>query len=102
MNLLLTKPIEDLVLKQAIEDAGYTMTEKEEEKMSEKVMVVEGMMCKNCAAHVKKALEGVDGVNEATIDLDAKKAQIKLSKDVAEADLFKAVEEAGYKPVSIE
>ncbi len=102
VNLLLTKPIEDLVLKQAIEDAGYTMTEKEEEKMSEKVMVVEGMMCKNCAAHVKKALEGVDGVNEATIDLDAKKAQIKLSKDVAEADLFKAVEEAGYKPVSIE
>ncbi len=102
VKLILTEPIEDTVLKQAVENAGYTMTDKEEEQMSKKVMVVDGMMCKNCAAHVKKALEGVEGVSEATIDLEAKKAEITLSKAVAEEDLLKAVEEAGYTPVSIE
>lgn len=102
VKVTLIKPVEDILLKQAIENAGYTMTDKEEEEMSKKVMVVDGMMCKNCAAHVKKALEGVDGVSEAVIDLEAKKAEITLSKAVADADLFKAVEDAGYTPVSIE
>ena len=37
-----------------------------------KVLVVEGMMCAHCQAHVQKALEGVDGVQEAVVDLEKK------------------------------
>ena len=33
--------------------------------MMNKTVKVEGMMCQHCVAHVKKALEGVDGVEEA-------------------------------------
>ena len=31
-------------------------------------------MCEKCVAHVKKGLEGVDGVDEAIVDLEGKKA----------------------------
>ena len=63
----------------------------------EKKLSVEGMMCQHCVAHVKKALEGVDGVEEAVVDLDAKSAVAKLSADVADEALVDAVVDAGYE-----
>ena len=37
-----------------------------------KVLLVDGMMCAHCQAHVQKALAGVSGVTEAVVDLDSK------------------------------
>ncbi len=68
-----------------------------EEATMEKILDVEGMMCEKCVAHVKKALEGVDGVDEAVVELDAKKATVHLSKDVDDAALIDAVVEEGYE-----
>ena len=65
-----------------------------------KVLVVDGMMCAHCQAHVKKALEGVDGVVSAQVDLENKTATVELSCDVADKVLCDAVTEAGYTPVS--
>ena len=53
----------------------------------ERTLHVEGMMCQHCVAHVKKALEGVEGVEEAVVDLEAKTAVAKLGKDVPEETL---------------
>ena len=64
-----------------------------------KVLTVDGMMCAHCQMHVKKALEGVDGVTEAVVDLETKKATVTLSKEVADQALMDAVTEAGYTPV---
>ncbi|HBR07319.1 MAG TPA: heavy metal translocating P-type ATPase, partial [Clostridiales bacterium] len=50
--------------------------------------------------HVQKALAAVDGVQEAAVDLEAKKATVTLSKDVPDAVLTGAVTEAGYTAVS--
>ena len=36
-------------------------------------------MCQHCVAHVKKALEGIEGVEEAVVDLDSNSATAKLS-----------------------
>ncbi len=67
-----------------------------------KVLIVDGMMCAHCQAHVQKALAGVEGVSEAVVDLENKKATVTLSQDVADQVLMDAVTEAGYTPVSCE
>lgn len=69
---------------------------KEKSKM--KTMVIEGVMCMHCKAHVEKALNAIEGVT-ATVDLDSKSATI--SGDVADEVLTKAVTDAGYEVISI-
>ena len=79
--------------------------EPENEKGSsemKKVLIVDGMMCAHCQAHVQKALAGVEGVTEAVVDLESKKATVTLAQDVADQVLLDAVTEAGYTPVSCE
>ena len=51
---------------------------------------------------MQKALAGVEGVSEAVVDLENKKATVTLSQDVADQVLMDAVTEAGYTPVSCE
>ena len=67
----------------------------------EKKLNVEGMMCSHCKAHVEKALGAVGGVTAAVADVEAKTATVTLSREVADADLKKAVEDAGYEVTSI-
>lgn len=67
------------------------------EETMEKVLHVEGMMCEKCVAHVKKGLERVAGVEEALVDLEAKKATMKLSEEVPDQTLIDAVVEEGYE-----
>ena len=74
----------------------------EKEIAMEKTLHVEGMMCQHCVAHVKKALEGVEGVKEAVVDLGAKTAVAKLARDVDAEALTRAVVEAGYEVTSVE
>lgn len=69
-----------------------------EKKNNMKTMVIEGMMCMHCKAHVEKALNSIEGVT-ATVDLDNKTATI--TGDVADEILKKAVTDAGYEVISI-
>ncbi len=64
-------------------------------------ITVNGMMCAHCEAHVKEALEKINGVEEATANHEANLVTLKTSADVAEADLKAAVEAAGYEFVGI-
>ena len=72
------------------------------EIVMEKVLHVEGMMCQHCVARVKKALEAVDGVKEAVVDLDAKTAVARLAREVDDATLKAAVEEQDYEVTGVE
>ncbi len=72
------------------------------EIVMEKVLHVEGMMCQHCVARVKKALEAVDGVKEAVVDLDAKPAVARLAREVDDATLKAAVEEQDYEVTGVE
>ena len=65
-------------------------------KTEEKIIKVEGMMCQHCEAHVKEALEKIDGVEEALASHEKNEVLLKLSKEVSQNDLQKAVTEAGY------
>ena len=69
-------------------------TNKEENKMK---ITVNGMMCEHCEAHVKKALEGIDGIDSAVASHENNCVEITNSKDVNEAAIKAAVEEAGYE-----
>jgi len=62
----------------------------------EKTFNVEGMMCPHCEAHVKTALEKIDGVTRATASHKDKKVVVELAKDVPDAIIKKAIEGAGY------
>lgn len=73
-----------------------------EAKIMTKTLIVEGMMCQHCEAHTKKALEAIDGVESATADHESGKAVVVLSKEVDNSVLKNAVEDAGYKVISVE
>ena len=60
------------------------------------LLKVEGMQCSHCQAAVKKALEGVDGVQSADVSLENKTAHVTLAKDVDTASLIAAVTDAGF------
>lgn len=83
-------------IKNAIEYAGYKIIKNKGEDSMEKILNVEGMSCNHCVASVRKALEGLDGVREADVNLDDKKARVELDKDLADEVLVKAVEDAGF------
>lgn len=66
-----------------------------------KIISVEGMSCEHCSASVKSALEKLDGVKSAKVDLKKKSATVKLSDNVADDVLKSAITEAGFTPVSV-
>ena len=74
---------------------------KEENKMT-KILKIEGMMCPHCEAHTEKALLAIDGVESVKASHVEKKATVTLKKEVADAVLKAAVEEAGYNVIGIE
>ena len=68
----------------------------------QKTLKIEGMMCGHCEAHVKKALEEIDGVTLAEVSHVSGTAQVTLEKPVLDDSLSRAVESAGYELISIE
>ncbi len=77
-------------------------TQSEEKKggVSMATINIKGMMCMHCVSHVDKALNAIDGV-KATVSLENNNAVVELSKDVDDATLTKAVEDAGYEVTGI-
>jgi Cu2+-exporting ATPase len=59
------------------------------------------MMCGHCEATVKKALEAVEGVAEAIVSHESGTAVVKLTADVDNAVLKKAVEDKDYKVTEV-
>lgn len=87
----------------SMEEIEYEMesllksNETEEEKKMTTEVKIKGMMCAHCEAHVKKALEALDGVESAAPDKDAGNAVLTLSKDVSADAVKAAIEDAGYE-----
>ena len=62
---------------------------------------VNGMMCGHCEAHVKKALEAIEGIDSVIASHEENMVTISNSKDIDEAVIKAAVEEAGYEYAGI-
>ncbi len=67
-----------------------------EVKQMTKTIRIEGMMCPHCEAHVKKALEALEGVASAVPSHEKGNAVLELTADVPDEALKQAVEGAGY------
>ena len=62
----------------------------------EKLMKIDGMMCSHCSGRVKKALEAVEGVEEAVVSHENGTAVVKCADSVTDATLKEAVENQGF------
>ncbi len=73
-----------------------------EKKTMIKIIKIEGMMCPHCEANVKTTLEGLGGVASAEVSHKTGTAKLTLSEEVENSTLKNAVEEKGYKVISVE
>ena len=62
---------------------------------------IEGMMCGHCEKMVKKALEKMPQIDEATTDFQEGTAVISVNGDVSEEELKVVIEKAGYELIGI-
>ncbi|MBE6070392.1 MAG: heavy-metal-associated domain-containing protein [Clostridium butyricum] len=67
-----------------------------------KTVSIEGMSCNHCVAHVKEALEGLDGVTSVKVNLDKKCALIESKLEIKDEEIKCVIEDAGYDVTKIE
>ena len=77
-------------------------TERRETKEMEKVIRIEGMMCAHCEANVKKALEALPFVQEASVSHEKGEARVTLCGPMDEAAVKAAIEAKDYTFKGIE
>lgn len=66
--------------------------------MQTKTLTVEGMMCEACAGHVTRALQGLDGVQSASVSLADAQAIVTFDPArVQVGQMAEAVADEGYQ-----
>lgn len=68
--------------------------------VKQRMVIIEGMTCEHCKAHVENSLNALDGVS-AKVNLKKNTAFVFMEKDVSDELLKKTVENAGYEVVAI-
>ncbi len=72
---------------------------KKEKNTMKKTIKIEGMMCPHCEATVKKCLEALPEVDEATVSHKNGTAVISLNAEVSDELLKNTIEAQGYKVI---
>src|SRR3990172_748406 len=79
-------------MERAVTDIGY------EVGRDQITLTVRGMTCASCVAHVEKALNGLEGVTSAVVNLAAGTARVEyIAGMVSAGDMKKAVRDIGYQ-----
>lgn len=68
--------------------------------MGTKTMKIKGMTCEHCVNNVTNAINKIPGAS-AKVSLKKKEAVISYDRELSNIELRKAVEDAGYKVVSL-
>lgn len=87
-------PVTGILIQQELQQEEYEEKGKEDEQMK---ISVKGMMCGHCEAHVKKALEAIEGIETAEASHTDNLVTITKTKEVEESLIKAAVEDAGYE-----
>ena len=86
------------LIEDAVKKAGYGVAETAHGKVT---IPIGGMTCAACAARIERQLNKTEGVIEASVNYATEKATVTFNTDKARlSDLKKAVEKAGYKPLT--
>jgi len=59
-------------------------------------LTIEGLNCGGCVSKTEKALNGVNGVSEASVNLATSKARVQAGDSVSLGALKEAVQQAGF------
>ena len=75
-----------------IEKTGY------EVPLTRRTLLVEGMTCAACSARIEKALNKVEGIKSASVNLSTNKAVVEFqSGAIDDETLVSIIEKTGYK-----
>jgi copper chaperone len=66
--------------------------------MAEVTVKIDGMSCQHCVMRVKKAIDAVDGVSSAEVEVGSAKVVFDESKTTVDA-IKTAITNAGYRVV---
>ena len=101
LRLNLVKPYDSRKDKKRKNKAELVAENAENKEEKEMKITVNGMMCAHCEAHVKEALEAIDGIENAVASHEENLVTITTSKDVEESLIKEAVTKAGYEYVGV-
>ena len=91
------KELDRQTLAELVESTGYHVPIETTE------LAVRGMTCASCVRRVEKALEKVDGVLDASVNLATERATVRYVVGVADqAGMRSAVEDLGYEVLHVE
>ncbi len=63
--------------------------------VAEKTMIIEGMVCDNCAAKIHNALNSMDGVS-AKVNRSRGQAIVRLGRQTDDEELTRVITDLGY------
>ena len=78
---------------EAVRQSGYDV------RTEEVSFAVGGMTCAACVGRVEKALQGADGVVEASVNLATERARVRYATGTDVEALYEAVRKTGYDVV---
>ncbi len=64
--------------------------------MKEVTIKIDGMSCQHCVMRVKKALEGLSGISNLSVEVGSARMSFDESK-IKQADIENAIVKVGYK-----
>lgn len=94
------KIYENEIYQNSIKDEN--IKENNMQDLNKMVVKVNGMSCNHCKNHVEEALNSLAGIEKAEVVLDENLANVEYFGSIDEAEIKKAIEDAGYEYVSIE
>jgi len=78
-------------IKDTVSELGYGVATRKS------IFPVGGMTCASCVTRVEEALSSVPGVISASVNLASEKATVEYVEGTAQADMRRAVKDAGYE-----
>lgn len=82
---------------------NYQKKEERKEMINMKETIyINGMSCNHCKMSVEKALMAIEGVTRATVNLEEKKAEMIVEKEILDETIEDAIREAGFEVEKIE
>jgi periplasmic mercuric ion binding protein len=96
-TLLMLGLLATSLLQAAHAEAGVPVSVQKQQSSQSVILDMQNMTCALCKFTIRKALHGVEGVEDANVDYDTKTANVTFNpQKTSVAALIKATTDAGY------